>query len=166
MSRRFNKAALLAKLLLRRAPAISPASLADAPAFAALHAASFGRGWSAQEFERLQIEPNVIADRAMAGELVGFVLSRIAADQAEILSIAVAASFRGRGIAGKLMGVHMRRLATYGVTSVFLEVDERNLPARRLYAGFAYREVGRRQSYYAAGDRQAGTALVLRRDLA
>jgi ribosomal-protein-alanine N-acetyltransferase len=64
------------------------------------------------------------------------------------------------------MGVHMRRLANYGVASVFLEVDERNLPARRLYAGFAYREVGRRQSYYTESDGKAGTALVLRCDLA
>ena len=166
MSRRFDKSALLAKLSLRRDPAISPASLNDAPAFAALHAASFGRGWSAEEFEQLQIEPNVIADRAMAGGLAGFVLSRIAADQAEILSIAVASSYRGRGIAGKLMGVHLRRLTTYGVTSVFLEVEERNLAARRLYAGFAYREVGRRQSYYAESDGEPGTALVLRRDIA
>ena len=64
------------------------------------------------------------------------------------------------------MGVHLRRLTTYGVTSVFLEVEERNLAARRLYAGFAYREVGRRQSYYAESDGEPGTALVLRRDIA
>src|ERR1700678_3614341 len=110
MSRRFDKGVLFGKLFPRRDPAISPASLADAPAFAALHAASFGRGWSAEEFERLAIESNMIAARASSGELAGFVLSRIAADQAEILSIAVAAPFRGRGLAGKLMGVHMRRL--------------------------------------------------------
>jgi len=168
MSRRFDKVALfaaLARFLPRRAPALSPASLSDAAALSALHAAAFPRGWSAEEFERLLIEPNVVADRAMAGKLAGFVLSRIGADHAEILSNAVKASFRGRGFAGKLMDIHLRRLASYGVNSVFLEVDERNVPARRLYAGFGFGEVGRRHGYYAEAGEQAGAALVLRRDL-
>jgi ribosomal-protein-alanine N-acetyltransferase len=77
----------------------------------------------------------------------------------------VAASFRGRGLAGKKNDLHQRRHAGYGVNSVFLEVDERNLPARRLYAGVGFREVGRRPNYYAESGEQAGAALVLRRDL-
>src|SRR5215471_85387 len=81
---------------------VLPAGTGDAARLAALHGASFHRGWSAEEFERLLIEHNVIADRAMAGtRLAGFVISRLAADQAEILSIAVAAPHRGRGIARK-----------------------------------------------------------------
>jgi [ribosomal protein S18]-alanine N-acetyltransferase len=108
----------------------------------------------------------VVADRAMAGAgLVGFVLSRLAADQAEILSIAVAASYRGRGLARKLLDVHLRRLAAYGIAALFLEVDEHNQPARRLYAGLGFGEVGRRPSYYHDPGAEAGTALVLRRDL-
>ena len=168
MTRRFDTEGVMASLtgrLAHRPPAISPASLADAPALAALHAAAFRRGWSADEFERFLDEPNVVADHAIAGELVGYVLSRKAADQAEILSIAVAEAFRGRGIAGKLLDVHLRRLAYHGVYSVFLEVDERNLPARRLYASFRFGEVGRRPNYYCDPGEPAGTALVLRRDL-
>jgi [ribosomal protein S18]-alanine N-acetyltransferase len=149
------------------ASTVSPAGTEDAEEFAALHAAAFRRGWSAEEFERLLIEHNVVADRAVAGaRLVGFVISRLAADQAEILSIAVAAPYRGRGLARKLLDVHLRRLAAYGINSVFLEVDERNIPGRRLYAGLRFREVGRRESYYADADVETGTALVLRRDLA
>jgi ribosomal-protein-alanine N-acetyltransferase len=148
------------------APPVSEAQLEDAPLLAALHGASFQRGWSAEEFERLLVERNVVADRAMAGtELAGFVVSRIAADQAEILSIAVDASHRGLGLARKMLGVHLRRLAAYGVAAVFLEVDEGNVAARRLYAGFGFTEVGRRESYYAPAD-GAAAALVLRLDLA
>lgn len=146
---------------------VSPAGTRDAEQLAALHAAAFGRGWSAEEFERLLIEPNVVADRAMSGsDLAGFVISRLAADQAEILSITVAAPHRGRGLARRLLDVHLRRLAAYGVNSVFLEVDERNAPARRLYEGLGFREVGRRESYYGDVGKEAGAALVLRRDLA
>jgi [ribosomal protein S18]-alanine N-acetyltransferase len=148
------------------APAVSEAQLEDAPLLAALHGAAFQRGWSTEEFEQLLVEHNVVADRALAGtDLAGFVVSRIAADQAEILSIAVAPSHRGRGLAHKMLDVHLRRLAGYGVAAVFLEVDERNKPARRLYAGFGFAKVGRRESYYAAAD-GAAAALVLRRDLA
>jgi [ribosomal protein S18]-alanine N-acetyltransferase len=147
-------------------PAVSEARLEDAALLAALHGAAFQRGWSTEEFEQLLVEHNVVADRAMAGaELAGFVVSRIAADQAEILSIAVAAAYRGQGLAHKMLDVHLRRLAGYGVATVFLEVDERNEPARRLYAGFGFAEVGRRESYYAAAE-GAAAALVLRRDLA
>jgi len=147
--------------------AVSPAGTRDAEQLAALHAAAFRRGWSVEEFERLLIEPNVVADRAMSGtRLAGFVISRLAADQAEILSIAVAASHRGRGLARKLLDVHLRRLAVYGTSSVFLEVDERNAPASRLYRGLGFREVGRRESYYEDADKEASTALVLRLDLA
>jgi [ribosomal protein S18]-alanine N-acetyltransferase len=144
---------------------VLPAGTGDAALLAALHAAAFRRGWSVEEFERLLIEPNVVADRAMAGtRLAGFVISRLAGDQAEILSVAVAARHRGRGLARKLLGVHLGRLASYGINSVFLEVDEGNTPARRLYAGLQFAQVGRRESYYVdAGG--TGTALVLRRDL-
>jgi [ribosomal protein S18]-alanine N-acetyltransferase len=144
---------------------VLPAGTGDAERLAALHGAAFGRGWSAEEFERLLIERNVIADRAMAGpRLAGFVISRLAADQAEILSVAVASRHRGRGLARKLLNVHLGRLASYGISSVFLEVDEGNAPARRLYAGLRFTQVGRRESYYVdAGG--SGTALVLRRDL-
>jgi ribosomal-protein-alanine N-acetyltransferase len=158
--------ASLARLVSHRSAALSPAGIDDAAALATLHASSFNRGWSAEEFERLMIEPNVIADRAMAGRrLAAFVLSRIAADQAEILSIAVAGPFRRRGLAAKLLDVHLRRLASAGVGSLFLEVGERNRPARRLYARFGFKEVGRRNSYCAEAGREADTALVLRRDL-
>ena len=147
--------------------AVSPAGTPDAEQFAVLHAAAFRHGWSAEEFERLLIESNVVADRAVSiSRLTGFVISRLAADQAEILSIAVAAPHRGRGLARKLLDVHLRRLVAYGVNSVFLEVDERNVPACRLYAGLGFREVGRRDSYYADAGKEGGTALVLRRDLA
>lgn len=160
------RTAWLARLLGRAAPATSPAATEDAARFAALHAVAFGRGWSVDEFERLLIERNVVADRAMAGsKLAGFVLSRLAADEAEILSIAVAPAYRNQGLARKLLDVHLRRLVGYGITALFLEVDERNVPARRLYAGLGFVAVGRRDSYYAKPDRDAGAALVLRRDL-
>jgi ribosomal-protein-alanine N-acetyltransferase len=146
-------------------PSLSEAGRGDASAMASLHAQSFHRGWSDGEFEGLLTERNVIAHRAtVRGKLVGFILSRLAADEAEILSVAVAARERGRGLARDMLAMHMRRLAGAGCRTIFLEVDETNQPARRLYKTAGFREVGRRNSYYRQGS-GATAALVLRRDI-
>ena len=158
---------LFARLFGRGEPILSEAGPRDAAALAALHGASFRRGWSEDEFERLLVDKNVIAHRAMIGRtLAGFIISRLAAGEAEILSVAVASSRRGRGLARKLLDLHLRRLAGLGARAVFLEVDEDNAPARRLYDRARFRDVGRRPAYYARGAQAPANALVLRRDLA
>ena len=153
---------LVSRLLTRSPPTFSTASPRDAAAIAQLHAQSFARGWDEDEVHRLLIDPAVLAHRAISGRaLVGFVMSRMAADEAEILSIAIAQARRGRGLSRPLLDYHLRSLAGLGTRAVFLEVDEHNAPACRLYEGAGFREAGRRQGYYAGG----ATALVLRRDL-
>jgi ribosomal-protein-alanine N-acetyltransferase len=153
---------LVARLLGHRKPAFGEARPVDAAAIAAVHGVSFQRGWGEDEIHRLLIERNVVAHRAMSGRtLIGFILSRIAAGEAEILSVAIAPAWRGRALAGPLLDLHLRRLAGLGVGSVFLEVDKQNAPARRLYRRAGFREVGQRQGYYQSG----AAALVLRRDL-
>jgi [ribosomal protein S18]-alanine N-acetyltransferase len=161
--------AFISELFSRAQPKLTTAGPNDAPAMAEVHAQAFRRGWSEAEFERLLADANIVAHRAIAGRvLVGFVVSRFAADEAEILSIAVAPSWRGRGIAGRLLDLQLRRLAGLGISRLFLEVDEGNVAARRLYARAQFREVGRRGAYYhAAGDAAPpSAALILRRDLA
>jgi [ribosomal protein S18]-alanine N-acetyltransferase len=153
---------LMNRLLTRSAPVIAEARQADAATFAAVHAQSFQRGWSEQEFQRLLADRNAVAHRASFGRTcAGFILSRLAAAEAEILSVAIAPPYRGRGFARPLLDTHLRRLAGLGARTVFLEVGEQNTPACRLYRRAGFREVGRRQGYYDSG----ATALVLRRDL-
>jgi ribosomal-protein-alanine N-acetyltransferase len=156
----------ITRLLAPREPTLSEAGPRDAAAFAPLHAAAFRRGWSEDEVERLLIDPRVVAHRAMYGrELSGFILSRMAAGEAEILSVAVAARRRGRGVARRLLDLHLRRLAGLGVQAVFLEVEESNVAARRLYDRAGFHAVGRRPGYYPQVGGAPVAALVLRRDL-
>ena len=152
----------VSRLLARAEPSLSEARVRDAAAIADQHAASFQRGWGEDEVHRLLLDSAVIAHRAMIGRtLAGFILSRMAADEAEILSVAIAPNRRGRGFSRPLLDLHLRRLAGLGVRRVFLEVDKQNAPARALYARAGFREVGQRQGYYHGG----AAALVLRRDL-
>jgi [ribosomal protein S18]-alanine N-acetyltransferase len=152
------------RLFARRAPVLALARPADAQALAALHAASFHRAWSEGEFEALLSQSNIIAHQAKVGRtLGGFVLSRVVPPEAEVLSIAVARSRRGKGLAGRLLEFHLRRLAGLGVGTVFLEAGEDNVAAQRLYRSAGFHGVGRREAYYSSG--KGSAALVLRRDL-
>jgi [ribosomal protein S18]-alanine N-acetyltransferase len=142
------------------------ARLDDAAHISKLHAVSFHRGWSESEIDTLLLDPNVVTDCAeLRKRLAGFALSRRAADEAEILSIAVATSQRGRGLATKLLDQHLRRLAGFGTRAIFLEVDAANAPALKLYGRAGFLQVGERRNYYDTGEGRTSAAAVLRRDL-
>ncbi len=149
-----------------RPPIVSDATTRDVAAIAALHAASFRRGWSDDEIEGMLLDRNVAAHRASIGRnFAGFAISRVAADESEILSIAVAQAYRGRAVARMLLRHHLGRLAALGVHRVFLEVDEGNVSAIRLYRRAGFVEVGRREGYYLNAAGKPAAALVLRRNL-
>jgi ribosomal-protein-alanine N-acetyltransferase len=151
----------ISRLFGRKRPTIVEARPADAAAIAALHGVSFRRGWGEDEILRLLLDRNVVTQRMTAGgKVIGFIMSRLAAGEAEILSVAVAPAWRGRGLSRQLLDLHLRRLAGLGIRAVYLEVGEQNAPACRLYRRAGFNEVGRRQGYYEDG----ATALVLRRD--
>ena len=147
------------------AVAIEPASLRDAPKLAQLHGASFHRGWGEGEFEQMLAERNTLVHRLRQGrKTIGFAVSRMAADEAEILSIAVDSKHRGRGLSRNLLLTHLGHLAGRGVRAVFLEVEENNQPARRLYDRTGFAVTGRRERYYRQDGEQLN-ALIMRRDL-
>jgi ribosomal-protein-alanine N-acetyltransferase len=154
------------RLLSRGDAVVSDAAPGDAAAIAGLHAASFRRGWSDGEVEQLLRDPSVVADRATMGrDLVGFILARQAADEAEILSIAVDEGARGRGLGRRLLQRNLRRLAGLGVRAVFLEVGADNEAALSLYRSMGFKQVGQRERYYGDEVTLESTALVLRREL-
>lgn len=132
---------------------------------AELHAKSFAHPWSAAELDGLLTAKENLADGAFDGKtkaLFGFVLSRLAADEAEILTIAVDPALRKTGIGGKLLAAHLAGLAAKRVKVLFLEVDQNNAAARALYARFGFEQVGERKAYYRTADGGRATALVMR----
>ena len=147
-------------------PVVEPATQRDAARLAQLHGASFHRGWGEGEFEAMLSERNTLVHRLRLGRrVIGFAVSRMAADEAEILSIAVDAGHRGRGLSRNLLLIHLGHLAGHGVRSIFLEVEENNAPARRLYERTGFTVVGRRERYYKQPDGEQWNALLMRRDL-
>jgi ribosomal-protein-alanine N-acetyltransferase len=92
-------------------------------------------------------------------------MSRLAADEAEILTICIDPAHRGRGLGHLLLERHLAHLVRRGVATLFLEVEDNNAPALALYRAFHFAKVGERPGYYLKPDGTRALALILRRDL-
>src|ERR1700719_3005527 len=162
----FAMMAWLSELWSSPQAVVEPATLRDAAALSQIHGASFHRGWGESEFETMLTERNTMVHRLRMGrKTIGFSVSRMAADEAEILSIAVAEFHRGRGLSNNLLLTHLGHLAGRGIRTVFLEGEENNQPARRLYERTGFAIVGRRERYYQQSGGEPLNALLMRRDL-
>ncbi|OXT01846.1 ribosomal-protein-alanine N-acetyltransferase [Notoacmeibacter marinus] len=154
----------------RRERQVIPAAPEDVPAMARIHAQSFAQGWSEDEIERIIDRPNTKAVVAIRegfanGQIEGFAIAQIAADEAEILSIAVDRFRRRGGVGWALMDEVMRQLHKDRVKALFLEVDENNDGAIGLYRRLGFRKVGERSGYYRDADGSPSNALIMRREI-
>lgn len=156
-----------------RAPrefSVEPLMPGSGKVLAALHREDFIRPWTGGEFEQLLAQDTVFGFAGLetgkggAGP-VGFVLARLAAGEAEILTLAVARSHRREGLGWLLMDAVLRELHAARAEALFLEVDETNAAAIALYRRLGFREVGKRPRYYQNADNSRTGALVMRRDL-
>jgi len=155
----------------RPATSLRRAEIADCDVLSEIHSAAFRRGWSGAEFEAMLVQPGVHAILAQYRSTfgwrtpAGFILYRIVADEAEILSVAVIQECRRRGIARLLLEEALRHLYREGARKIHLEVEDSNLAALGLYRGMEFSESGKRGGYYAQGRATAGGALVMLRQL-
>lgn len=132
-------------------------------AIADLHRVCFARAWRPAEVAAVAAMPGAFA--AIAGEaqhLSGFVLGRSAADEAEIVSLAVHPALRRRGVGFALLSSSAVFAASAGAVALFVDVADDNAAARALYDKVGFQEVGRRPGYYEDGRRDA---IVMKRSL-
>jgi ribosomal-protein-alanine N-acetyltransferase len=156
--------------MFRRTPQIvvEPLAAEAAPVCAGIHSKCFAHPWPASEIETMTASSGSVAHGALdskSGRVLGFILSRKVVDEAEVLTIAVDPEFRKLGIGAALLEAHLQELAMARVRRLFLEVEEGNAAARRLYAKFGFVETGRREGYYRAAGGGRAAALVLRKDV-
>ena len=132
-------------------------------ALARLHAAAFAqdRPWSAPEFASLLALPGAL----LFGDARAVLFGRLAADEAEVLTLATDPAHRRQGLASALLARFESEARARGAARAFLEVAEDNAPARSLYARAGYEEAGRRPRYYARAQKPAAAALILSRPL-
>ena len=109
-----------------------------------LHAQCFpSKPWSADDFRDLK---NSGCEIIMSEN--GFVVYRIAVDEAEIITIGVNPEMRRQGIGSAMIGIIEKTLLNQGVKKIFLEVAANNTPAQKLYENMGFKTVGLRPKYY------------------
>lgn len=118
---------------------------------AALHRTSFDAPWSEEDFARLLEQPGIAGLMWAAAEPQGFILIRAVADEAEILTLAVAPPYRRRGLAAQLLDEATLMLRAGGTHRLFLEVAADNPAAIGLYENAGFVTSGRRAQYYDRG---------------
>ena len=136
------------------------ATPAHAEAMALLHGRAFParERWGADAIELQLALPGAFGWIAPAG---GMILARVAADEAEVLTLAVDPEVRRQGLGRALLQQAMVTARRRGARALFLEVASGNGPGRALYAAAGFVTVGCRHGYYPGGS----DALVLRQPL-
>ncbi|MFD1198169.1 ribosomal protein S18-alanine N-acetyltransferase [Brucella gallinifaecis] len=152
----------------RRPVSVEPLDVHDSAEIQRIHALSFHHGWSSDDFRSLIAQDNVFGfvarpDR-QPDKACGFVLARLVAGEAEILTIAVSDNVRKQGVGRALMDAVLRYLYQERAETLFLEVDESNVAALALYRRIGFNKVGDRPAYYETENGRS-SAFILRRDL-
>lgn len=127
-------------------------------AMATLHAQAMEhtRPWSAAEFRDLMASKLVFSKTTQNS----FALGRVVADEAELLTIAVAPIHRRKGV-GRTTLINFETEAKHrGASRAFLDVSANNFGAIQLYRSSGWQEIGRRKGYYASGEGRIDAILM------
>lgn len=144
------------------------ATEADSVAIAEMHATLFSPPWCAADVAALLAHPGSVSFVAAADGTGAraFIIGRVAADEAELLSLGVRQDARRQGLGRRLVKLLAAESARRGACRLYLEVSAENAIAIALYQREGFTEVGRRRAYYRAPDRPPEDAIVLARNLA
>lgn len=135
----------------------------DSKAAARIHGGSFEPGWDADTL-RTHIANDLTLGLFDGGALRGFAVLRRAADQADIVTIAVDPALRGAGLGRRLLNDAEVAARAAGVTLIFLEVAVDNVAATALYKQAGYVPIGTRPAYYKRAQGRVA-AVTFRKDL-
>jgi ribosomal-protein-alanine N-acetyltransferase len=83
-----------------------------------------------------------------SGTVAGYCVVMIAAGEAHLLNLSIAAPLQRRGLGGELLAFVLRLAREHGAATVYLEVRISNMAGRALYARHGFAEIGRRRDYY------------------
>ena len=128
---------------------IEPLTITMGEIAATLHgAAGFHEVWSAAAFNGLLAAGAEGLLAALDEVPAGLILWRVAADEAEILTICTMPAERRQGVGRRLIEAAKATLTAAGAGRLFLEVATDNAAAIALYRAFGFAEAGRRRGYY------------------
>ncbi len=122
---------------------------ADAGGIAELEELIFPDAWSYRDVQDLICTEGGMCFTALEeGKVIAYVIGRLIAPEGEIYRVAVAPHKRQRGIGYRLLDYAVKTSKGQGLERLFLEVRSRNIPARKLYTAYGFKEIGVRKNYY------------------
>ena len=139
---------------------VRPATAADIEPAAALLAQADFRGWGPRALEDKLGAPGwLLVAVGAPGAPEAVALASAVLDEAELIAVAVVPAVRRQGRGRRVLEGLCDRLRSLGVTRLHLEVRKANVPARALYDGLGFVEVGLRPRFYGDDD-----AVLMTRD--
>lgn len=84
----------------------------------------------------------------LAGEVVGYSVLSVGADEAHLLNLSIAAQWQRRGLGRQMLKFMIGLAREVSAHKIYLEVRPSNLAGRRLYAAAGFAEVATRRGYY------------------
>jgi [ribosomal protein S18]-alanine N-acetyltransferase len=146
---------------------IAPLGALDLDRASALHAESFiplgERAWTRQDLAELVALPGVAGLLLQIdGHDAGLAVCQVAADEAELLTLAVRPTDRRQGAARHLLAAVIDHVRKAGARALFLEVGVDNPGALSLYESQGFRAVGERRAYYERGQEPPADGIVMR----
>ncbi|MEE4540270.1 MAG: GNAT family N-acetyltransferase [Erythrobacter sp.] len=138
----------------------------------------FGEAWTRRQIADALVLPSthallidgageVIAHPSRAlrcAEPAGFVLTRQALDEEELLLIAIAPPFRRRGLGAALIDRLFDAARARGTCRIVLEMRREN-PAVHLYKKLGFEPIGERREYYRLADGSRADAITFSRSI-
>lgn len=97
----------------------------------------------------------------MDKQLIGLIFARIVLDESEILTFEVKEVYREQGVGKRLLQNLLNEIKRRGARKIFLEVNETNFKAIRLYIDSGFSVISKRHNYYSSSLGQKINALVL-----
>ncbi len=138
--------AYLVKGILLRSD-ISFADDGDIDAIARMEREYFADSWSENSI-KMQVENKKVLTLKFAEEIIGYCIFMTAADEGEILRIAINRKIRKAGLGKKLLLASIDEMEKGGADEIFLEVRASNDSAIALYKSAGFEEMGVRKGYY------------------
>jgi ribosomal-protein-alanine N-acetyltransferase len=131
-------------------PAVRRMLANDLDAVAAIEAATYVYPWSRGIFSDCLLAgyPSFVLDAE--SRVVGYSILSVAAAEAHILNLCVAAHLQRRGLGRQMLDYLLQLSRTLSVERLFLEVRPSNVAAIHLYETAGFIRMGLRKDYYRA----------------
>jgi ribosomal-protein-alanine N-acetyltransferase len=138
--------------VLKPQPLVRALTEADLPAVMAIEKSIYPYPWTLGNFRDSLAAGYCCRAWELEGELIGYAVLMLAADEAHLLNLSVAAAWQGRGYGGRFLLQLMDIARVQHAGLMFLEVRPSNAGGRRLYERHGFQHIGVRRDYYPAQD--------------